>query len=525
MKIATSSQMRAIDLAATEKYGIPGSVLMENAGCAVAEAIVDMTGEPRGKVICILCGKGNNGGDGAVAARWMHNQGSRVLLFLTALRGEVSGDAALFLSTAVCMGIDVTELTDERAWEKLRISAALADVVVDALVGTGMQGELQGAVARAAELINSAGRPVLAVDIPSGVDSDNGQIGSFAVEANRTVTFALPKIGHYQYPGAAARGRLTVAPIGIPAELLESDEIRQNLLTVEYIRTLFKIRKPDSHKGDYGQALIVAGSQGLSGAAALSAHGAVRGGIGRVTVGVPESLQIVMETKTTEAMTLPLPEALSGGLGRDAVRLVNDFAARVDVLAVGPGLGRQEETLEAVREWIRTADKPLVLDADALHAVAGHLELLSEAASLSVLTPHPGEMMILTGQSVGDIQKNRTESARRFAAQWGCIMVLKGAATVVAFPDGEVYLNPTGNAAMAAAGTGDVLTGLITAFIAQGMSSHEAALAGVFTHGTAGEIASKSKPVGMTASDLAEAIPVAMFRIMNGNDLNEGETQ
>lgn len=517
--------MRAIDLAAMEKYGIPGSVLMENAGRAVAEAVDDMVGEPEGKVVCVLCGKGNNGGDGAVAARWMHNRGCRVLLFLTALRGEVSGDAALFLSAAFRMGIDVTELTDERAWEKLRISVSLADVVVDALVGTGMQGGLQGPVARAVELLNSSGRPVLSVDIPSGVDSDSGQIGNFAVKADRTVTFALPKIGLYQYPGAAACGRLTVAPIGIPVELLETPEIQQNLLTAGYIRTLFKIRKPDSHKGDFGQVLIVAGSRGFSGAAALCAQGAVRGGAGRVTVGVPECLQMVMETKTTEAMTLTLPETLSGGLGRDAIRLVNDFAEHMGVVAVGPGLGRQDQTLEAVREWLRTVEKPLVLDADALFALAGHLELLTESASMSVLTPHPGEMTTLTGRTVKDIQKNRTESARQFATQWGCVLVLKGAATVVAFPDGEVYLNPTGNASMATAGTGDVLTGLVAAFIAQGMSTHEAALAGVFTHGIAGEAASRGKPIGMTASDLAEAIPVAMQKIMSGNDLNEGVTQ
>lgn len=518
MKLPTSAEMRIIDATTVERYGIPGCVLMENAGRAVAEQAVSMLGEPQGKTVCVLCGKGNNGGDGLVAARWLRNFGSHVLLFLVAGRGELRADTARFLSVVDAMKLDVTELTDERAWDKVRISLSLADLVVDALLGTGIGGDLGGAMGRFVDMVNSSGKPVLAVDIPSGVDADTGQIRGSAVRADRTVTFALPKVGLTQYPGAAACGEIVVAPIGIPSELLTDAAIRQNWVTPDFVRSLLVPRNAAAHKGSFGHVLLIAGSSGMSGAAVLASQGALRAGTGLVTVGVPESLLLVMETKTTEAMTLSLPEALAGGLGRDTIRLVRDFATRVDVLCIGPGLGRQEQTLEAVREMVRTAEKPLVLDADALFAVAGHLGILGQSSALSVLTPHPGEMALLTGRSVTDIQKDRVGVARQAAIEWGCILVLKGAGTVVAFPDGEVFVNPTGNPSMATGGTGDVLAGMITAFIAQGLSSHDAAVVGVYIHGLSGDLAAVDKPVGMTASDLAEMIPVAIRKLQIRED-------
>jgi NAD(P)H-hydrate epimerase len=316
------------------------------------------------------------------------------------------------------------------------------------------------------------------------------------------------------HPGAGFAGEVEVAPIGIPLELLRAPAIRQTLLTADYISSLMPRRLPDSHKGSFGHALIVAGSRGLSGAAFLASQGALRSGAGKVTVAAPESIYAVMEMKTTEAMTLELPETLAGGLGADAVRLVRDFSLRSSVVLVGPGLGRDGETLEAVREIIQTADRPLVLDADALFALAGHIELLAAAGVLAVLTPHPGEMAQLTGLSVQQIQSDRIGTARRAAIAWRNIVVLKGSRTVVAFPDGEIYVNPTGNAGMATGGTGDVLAGVIAGLIAQGLSSHDAAVAGVYLHGLAGDIAAEGRPVGMTALDLAQRVPDAINSVL-----------
>ena len=514
MKIATSREMREIDKSTMEWFGLPGVVLMENAGQAVADKAIEILGEPRGKVVFIVCGRGNNGGDGYAAARWLHNRGARVKLFLAMDRTVVKGDALIQLEIATRMGIECFDHTEPRGLEKARIAVAFADLVIDALAGTGLHGELSTIYRDSIELMNGSGKRILAVDIPSGVDADTGAVREKAVQAIATVTFGLPKPGLLLQPGAACSGELVVAPIGIPQELLTAATIRQTLITAEYVTSRLPRRGADAHKGSQGHVLAVAGSRGLSGAAFLAAQGALRAGAGLVTVAVPESISSVMEMKTTESMTLALPETLAGGLGTDAVRQVQDFSGRASVVLLGPGLGRQEETLESVRELVRTLERPLVLDADALYAVAGHNELLAAAGGLAVLTPHPGEMARLTGLSVKQIQTDRLGAARRAAAEWNSIVVLKGSRTVVAFPDGELYLNPTGNPGMATGGTGDVLAGMIAALIAQGLSSHDAAVLGVYLHGVAGDLAASGRPVGMTALDLAEQVPAAIYSLV-----------
>lgn len=514
MKIALAQEMRDIDKATVTQYGLPAVVLMENAGRAVAEKAVQLLGEAKNKKIFIVCGGGSNGGDGFVAARWLHNRGVRVKLFLSVTRDQVKGNASVHLEAALRMGIEFIDLTDARGMEKAYITIGFADLVVDALLGTGLQGAMRQIHQDCIELMNTAGPRILAVDIPSGVDADTGAVQDIAVQACCTVTFGLPKPGLLLHPGAGFAGEVEVAPIGIPLELLNAPAIRQTLLTAPHVSSLLPRRLADSHKGSFGHVLVVAGSRGLSGAAFLASQGALRTGAGKVTVASPESIYAVMEMKTTEAMTLELPETLAGGLGADAVRLVRDFAARSSVLLIGPGLGRDGETVEAVREIIRTVDRPLVLDADALFALAGHLEMLSATEVLAVLTPHPGEMARLTGLSVQQIQSDRIGAARRAATEWRNIVVLKGSRTVVAFPDGEIYVNPTGNAGMATGGTGDVLSGIIASLIAQGLSSHDAALAGVYLHGLAGDRAAQGRPIGMTALDLAEMVPEAMNSLL-----------
>ena len=513
MKIVTAQEMRNIDKAAAERFGLSGVVLMENAGHAVAEKAIQFLGEPRNKKVFIVCGGGNNGGDGYVAARWLYNRGARVKIFLAADRNNLRGNAAMHFETASRMGIECLELTDMRDMEKAKITMGFADLVIDALLGTGFQGEMTELYRDSIELMNASGQKILAVDIPSGVDADTGMVASVAVQAFCTVTFGLPKPGLLLYPGAGFAGEVEIAPIGIPTDLLTGAEIKQTLTTSEIAAGLLPLRQPDAHKGTCGHVLAVAGSRGFSGAAFLAVQGALRSGAGLVTVGVPESILGVMETKTTEAMTLELPETLAGGLGADAVRVIRDFAARSSVVLVGPGLGRQEETLESVREIIQTVDRPLVLDADALSALVGHLEFLAALEVLAVLTPHPGEMARLTGLSVQQVQSDRIGVARKAAVEWSNIVVLKGARTVVAFPDGGVYVNPTGNPAMAAGGMGDVLAGVIAALIAQGLSSHDAAVLGVYLHGLAGDLAAEGRQVGMTAMDLAEKLPSAIFRL------------
>lgn len=514
MKIATAAEMREIDKTAMEWFGLPGVALMENAGRAVADRAIAILGEPRSKIVFIVCGGGNNGGDGYVAARWLHNRGVRVKLFLAMERSRVTGDALIHLETALRMGIECFDQTEPRGLEKARIAIAFADLVIDALLGTGFQGELSGPYAESIELMNGSGKKILSVDIPSGVQADTGMIRQKAVQAFCTVTFGLPKPGLLLHPGATSAGQVEVAAIGIPQELLTAATIRQTLVCREYASARLPRRSQDSHKGSNGHVLAVAGSRGLSGAAFLTAQGALRAGAGLVTVAVPESIRTVIETKTTEAMTLELPETLAGGLGADALRLINDFSARASVVLAGPGLGRHEETMETLRELIRTMDRPLVLDADALFALAGHIEILAETDGVAVLTPHPGEMARLTGLSVPQIQADRLGLARRSAMEWGCILVLKGSRTIVAFPDGELFLNPTGNPGMATGGTGDVLAGVIAALIAQGLSSHDAAVAGVYLHGLAGDLAGADRLVGMTAMDLVEQLPAAISQIV-----------
>ncbi|CQR72153.1 Bifunctional NAD(P)H-hydrate repair enzyme Nnr [Sporomusa ovata DSM 2662] len=515
MKAATAAEMREIDRIAISDYGIPGTVLMENAGVAVVrhlESIMEVLSERK---FCIFAGKGNNGGDGYVIARHLVNQGAKVKVFLLGEKASVSGDARINLDIIDKMNIDIIEIASERDWDKVRVAATFADCLVDALVGTGFRGEVVGDMARVIDSINAAGKLVVAVDIPSGVEADTGRICGKAVRAAQTVTFCLPKPGLFLYPGAEFAGELMVADIGIPTAVVTRQQIKQNILMAGAIRTILPQRSPDAHKGINGRLAVVAGSRGLSGAAAMTAEAALRAGAGLITLATPASIQNVVAVKLTEVMTTALSETATGGMSQDAVAEIAALAAKNDVLAIGPGIGRHEATVAAVRAAITTVECPLVIDADALYALAGYTDLLTECTALPVLTPHPGEMGLLTGLSAQEVNSDRVTIARQAAGEWGSIVILKGAHTIVAFPDGEVYINTTGNVGMATGGTGDALTGIIAAMIAQGMSSHDAALAGVYIHGLAGDIAAQAGMVGMAATDLIKAVPAALYGIKN----------
>lgn len=514
MKVATSTEMRQIDMSASEDYGIPSLVLMENAGRETAYVVQDLLKRVSGTRVCIFSGKGNNGGDGFVVARYLANHSFQVQVCLFTEITSLSGDASVYYSTLQKMGIDVLEITGERDWDKAGLAASFADCLVDALLGTGLQGELTDRMAAAIDLMNSSGKPIISVDIPSGVEADTGRVTRTAVKASQTVTFGLPKPGIYLYPGADYVGEVKVADIGIPSDLLRSSTIQQNIITSEVVRAMLPRRPRDAHKGSCGRVGVIAGSVGMTGAAVLSATGALRAGAGLVTLGIAASLNPVMEVKLTEVMTCPFPESANGTFGLRALPFMDELALKNDVTLIGPGLGRSEETQTAIRKFVKEAQRPLVIDADALAALAVEIDILQQTEALAVLTPHLGEMAMMTGLTIEEISQDRLYIARQAAMEWASIIVLKGAGTVIAFPDGETYINSTGNPGMATGGTGDVLAGIIAGFIAQGLSSHSAAVAGVYIHGLAGDLVAEMGMLGMSAGDLAAMIPAAIQRIV-----------
>jgi NAD(P)H-hydrate epimerase len=508
VKLVTSEEMREIDRRAIEDYGIPGIVLMENAGRAVAEAAEKLLGDSALSArVVVICGRGNNGGDGFVAARHLSNRAIDVDIYLLAAMDDLTGEAATNCLIAREMNLPIIENPEQ---EQLEAALESADLVIDAILGTGVSGEVHGAAGGAIEAINESAALVLAVDIPSGISGDTGAVLGDAVVADWTLTFGLPKIGHYCHPGRAHCGRIEVVDISLPAELITDAALTTSVTEAMDAWLMLPWREPDMHKGDAGRLLIVAGSEGMTGAAALAGLGAARSGAGLVTLGVPASLNDILEAKCTEVMTVPLPETEQRSLGREAAPQILDFAADCDAVALGPGISQVPATAELARGLIEQLDRPLVVDADGLNACAGTIEVLRGRESPTIITPHPGELSRLSGRTIPQIQADRVSAARQAAADLGCVVVLKGAASVTATSQGEVWVNPTGNAGMATGGVGDVLTGVIGALLAAGASAANAAASGVFYHGLAGDLAAEARGErGLVASDLLDRLPAA----------------
>ncbi len=508
MKVVTAKMMRELDRKAIEEKGIPGIVLMENAGGGAAEVICRSFAKSLSQGAVVFAGSGNNGGDGFVIARHLINQELPVKVYLLTDRRKVKGDARVNLDILANMGAEVSSVTNR---EKLKASWATVDrcgVIIDAILGTGLQSEVRGFFKEVIELINRSGKPVVAVDIPSGLDTDRGRPLGAAVKANLTLTFGLPKLGQVIYPGVDYVGRLEVIDISIPRDLIDKEEVKDNLLEAKDFMSFFPARDSSSHKGDYGHLLVLAGSPGKTGAAAMTGLAAMRIGTGLVTLGVPESLNPVMEIKLTEVMTEPLPEVNKGYFSLKALPKVKDLLRVKSALALGPGISADKAVKEFVEELIIACQVPLVIDADGINCLADRVELLKRKKAPLVLSPHPGEMARLVGGSVEEIQEDRVGISREFAKKSGVCLVLKGARTIVAEPSGAIYINPTGNPGMASGGTGDVLTGMIGGLLAQGYDPVEAAKAGVFFHGLAGDEVLKDKgSSGMIASDLIEVLP------------------
>lgn len=514
MKVISAQTMQELDRQAIQEHNIPGLELMEHAGHACMEAIVHEFGHTGGKRAFIFAGRGNNGGDGYVIARLLLQSGWQVRVCILTEQDRIGGDAAINLEQlppTVISYCTVPGQPADRHQEEIR----KADVIVDALLGTGLNSEVSGVYREAVELINAARRPVLAVDIPSGIHGSSGRVLGCAVRATVTVTFAAAKVGHVLYPGAEHTGRLVVADIGIPAGLVENADGCE-FLTADSIRPLLRPRDRQAHKGHFGHCLVVAGSCGKTGAAALSANSAVRAGSGLVTLAVPESLHPILEIKTTEAMTVPLPDYGNGYLTGDAFPAIAGLLTGKDALAVGPGLGQHPATVALVQTMVKSTGLPLVIDADGLNAVALDTNCLLDKKSADVvLTPHPGEMARLLGVSVADVEADRIATARRFAAAFGVHLILKGSRTIIAAPDGSAAINGSGNPGMASGGMGDVLTGIIASLLGQGYKCLDACCLGVFIHGYAADLVAQDKgEIGMSAGDVSEKLPYAYKILM-----------
>ena len=506
MKIALVKEMREMDKQAIGTFGIPELVLMENAGKETCKALDELLQGLQDRNICVLAGTGNNGGDAFAAARHMANRGARVRLFLCGDPAHLTVSAAANRDIDLKMGLELYALETERDWEKLQLVLRFADGVVDGLLGTGFHGDLREAMVRLIGIVNETGKPVVSIDIPSGVAADTGAVGTDAIQASATITLGLPKPGHFLCPGAAVVGKLLVDDIGIPAALLQSDKLQLSLLDAETAAAALLPRPMAAYKGTCGRILIVAGSRGMTGAAVLASSAVLRSGAGIATLAVAESLHDLMEVRLTEVMTRPLMEKKKGVLGIEALPELLELAKGYDGVLIGPGLGRDTGTMELVREFAGKAEVPILFDADAIYAWNGQGGKLKGCRQIPVLTPHIGEMAALLGISIPDLRASLLEITRKAARDFRAVFVVKSECTLVVYPDGTAFMNSCGNSGMATAGCGDVLAGTIAGLLKQ-CAEGLAPLAGVYMHSRAGDLAQERQGNGLIASDILQNLP------------------
>jgi len=517
MQLTTAKQMQEIDRRTIQDVGIPGRVLMESAGRGCVSALYRLAaGKPLTQVV-VVAGRGSNGGDGFVVARYLAERGIEAPVFVVGGVGGISGEALENLLLLEALGVAVAELTEPCDLAALESSLAQSGMVVDALFGTGLQRDVKGLYADVVKAINAFGKLVLAVDIPSGVCADTGRVLGCAVGADATVTFCRPKPGHFLYPGRMHAGDLSIVDIGIPEREVDHAEPTTRLISSRTIAQSVSRLRPDFHKGSRGHLALVAGSRGKSGAAILASQAAVCGGAGLVTTAIPLCINTPFESRCLEAMSVPLPHDTEGSFHVGCGEALLELLQGKDAVAVGPGLTTSKGALAALTAIIDFSVVPMVLDADALNLLAEKPELIREIKGEAVITPHPKELSRLTGLSVAEIQADRIQAATSFATKSGLHVVLKGAGTVVAHPDGTSGINPTGNALLATGGTGDVLTGLIGAFLAQGYPCKEAAKIGVYLHGeAANRLMDEGLETGMAASRLVDLLPEVLSDAARG---------
>jgi len=513
MRVLNAAQMREADRRTIEDIGIASLVLMENAGRQVVAAMEAVHGDLQEHQVAVLCGRGNNGGDGFVVARTLLQRGVDVSVFVIGSIADVRGDARINLEILGRLGLSTVEVADSQAWELHFSEIADSTLIVDAMFGTGLNAPLTGLLETVVADVNGSGIPVVAIDLPSGLSADTHEPIGDSIVAGTTVTLGAPKLALVLPPAETRAGDIVIADIGIPQEIIESvDGPRVELLTRTATRAMLEPRNPDTHKGDYGRVLLVAGSRGKTGAAHLAAIGALRAGAGLVTVATPSNCLAIVASMGPEYMTEPLDEN-PDGLDPDSVEALLETTA--DVMVVGPGLGQGSGTRSFIHALVDRATVPLVIDADGLNAFTGQPERLAGREGRDVIiTPHPGEMARLVGTSIEEVQANRLEVARTFASTHHVYVVLKGHRTLIATPDGTVYINPTGNPGMATGGTGDVLAGMIGAMLAQLLDAEAACKLAVYLHGMAGDLAQADEgEVSMVAGDVAAHISDAILEL------------
>lgn len=516
MKILNSFQMREVDRKAINEFGIPGVVLMENAGRSAFEEIARRFPDFRKKKISILCGKGNNGGDGFVIARHLINNGSNPDVYLFGNEEDVKGDARINLFILSKMGIKIKKINQEDDWERFKEEVKESEIIIDSIFGTGFQGRIEGLLERIFSDINAFQGYKISIDIPSGLSSDTFMVKEPSLKADLTITMAAPKLPHIFPPASEKVGEFVVVDIGIPESLFENPSYFLELITEKRIANskIFKRRKRDSHKGDYGHVLVIAGSFGKTGAAVLAGIAALKAGAALVTIATPKSCLPIIASSAPELMTFPLDETEEGTISESAIPSVLKFAEDKDLVVIGPGITTNSSTVEFVVELIKKIEIPCIVDADGINSLASFPSVVKGKSNIA-LTPHPGELGRVLKITPRDILNNRIEIVRNFALENGCYISLKGWRTLIGEPKGGVFVNPTGNPGMATGGSGDVLSGILGGFLAQTGDILESLISGVYLHGLSGDIgAEKRGEISLTALDILENLPNAIGRFL-----------
>lgn len=514
MRIVTGSEMKGLDAWTIEEIGIPSLLLMENAGRAVAQRGIETYGRNCSLNAIILVGKGNNGGDALVAARHLKQLGVDVKLFLLFDPDKFQGDVLVNWEIVKEAGVKWHLLQDDNSFYLLKLSLNQCQLVIDGIFGTGFQGNPTGNVSRAIKIINDSSCPVLAIDVPSGLEADTGKVGEPCITAEYTVTFAWAKRGLLTYPGKELVGKLEVADISIPSQVLELLDNEQYYVDEKMIQGLLLPRDFQGYKNTFGHVLVIAGSAGMTGAAWLASKAVLRSGAGMVTACLPLSAAAHFDAALPEAITKGVMETPKGSLAFAAWPDIRENLQHKKAVVFGPGLTAHTDIYDLLGKLLAYTEEPVVVDADGLNVLAQDLNIIKAKKCPLILTPHPGEMGRLLGISTKDVQENRVEVAQEAASSLNAIVVLKGAATVTASPQGQVYINSTGCPALATAGTGDVLAGTIGGLVAQGIEPVEAAYLGVYVHGLAGDMLAEEKGMrGVIASDVIDIIPVVLKKL------------
>ncbi len=510
MYLVTAEQMRQADRKTIQELGIPEMVLMENAGKAVVEFLKETFPDLKQKTITIAAGAGNNGGDALVVARYLHQMGIAVKVFIHADR-DLSPSAKQNYDILSRLPVKIYWLDSENSMHLLKVTVNYSDIFIDGLLGTGVNRDVTGRTEQIIDIANRRSCVKVAIDVPSGLNSDNGEIWGRCLKADYTVALAQPKRGHMLNKGIKYCGQVVVKEIGIPQEIYEDMDLNCQIIDDNALQACREPRNRNSHKGTFGHLLAIGGSMGMSGAVTMTAQAALRSGVGLVSCAVPEAVQLHVAVNVPEAMVQPMPAGNQFTL--DCIDVLQDLLRGKKAVVAGPGMGISEVTGTIIREVLLAGRCPVVIDADGLNTADSWMDAVSDSKVPVILTPHPGEMARLAGLETSYIQNNRLAVAQEFAEKHHVWLVLKGANTIVATPDGKLYMNVADSPALAVGGSGDVLAGMIGAFLAQGMQPEDACCCAVYLHGLAGrQVAETIGEVSSKASDIIQAIPSILMK-------------